>query len=87
MSTFTTIGKTVICPCFNEEVTLTGKYYFTDNPSNPYEVKFHYATCPIVENSKLPYYEQDENYKYLHCKNNDEHCKFLSDFPDYISLK
>lgn len=87
MSTYTTIGKTVICPCIKGKVTLTGKYYLTDNPSNPYEAKFHYATCPIVENSKLPYYEQCEEYKYLHCPNMDELCDFLSDFPEVISLK
>lgn len=87
MTTFTTIGKTVTCPCFNEQVTLTGKYSITDNSLNPYEAKFCYATCPIVENSKLPSYEQNEDYKYLRCINKDGKCKLLSDFPSTISLK
>ena len=84
MSTYTIISKTILCPCYKRKVTLNGKYYFTENESNPYEVKFHYATCPIVENSKLPIYEQDEEYKYLRCLNDSERCNHLFDFPEIV---
>lgn len=77
---FTTLGKSVDCPQFEDlSVTLSAKYYFTDNPENAYEVSFAYATCPIVENSRLPIYEQCEDYKYLRCLISD--CPHLRDFP------
>lgn len=76
---FTTLCKAIACPLLNEEITLTAKYRFTDNPDNKYEVKFSYATCPVVENSKLKPYEQREEYKYLRCTFS--HCPHLSSFP------
>ena len=86
MPTYTTIGKTITCPCFNEAVTLTGKYMLTRNQLNPYEAKFSYATCPIIENSHLPVYEQSEENKYIRCTYQGGHCDFSSAFPGTISL-
>lgn len=82
MSFYTTIGKTVICPCHQISVTLSGYYYFSDDENaNPHEATFHYAKCPIVQNSNLPYYEQDEDFKYLSCPNPNERCEFFDSFP------
>lgn len=78
-SYYTIIGKSVKCPQYNRNVVLSAKYRFTDNPENEYEVKFSYATCPIVENSKLHKDEQREDYKYLNCFN--PPCQHLDDFP------
>ncbi len=78
-SYYTIIGKSVKCPQYNRNVVLSAKYRFTDNPENEYEVKFSYATCPIVENSKLHKDEQRADYKYLNCFN--PHCQHLDDFP------
>lgn len=86
MRPYTTIGKDIICPCFNETVTLSGKYFHTNNPSNPYEAKFSCATCPIIENSRLPVYEQNEKYKYIRCTYQGGHCDFSSTFSNTISL-
>ena len=86
MSKYTTIGKTIICPCFSEAVTLTGKYTLTHDQLNPDEAKFSYATCPIIENSHLPICDQTEEYKYIQCAYHGGHCNFLSIFPDTISL-
>lgn len=87
MSTYTTVGKTIICPCLKIKVTLKGKYYFAENESNPYEARFHYATCPIVENSRPKTYEQNDEYKYLRCPNPDEHCGHMFDFPEIIDVR
>lgn len=87
MSTYTTIGKTIICPCLKIEVTLKGKYYFTENENNPYEASFRYAICPIVENSKINTYEQDDEYKYLRCPNSNERCDHMFDFPKIIDAR
>ena len=66
---------------FPDESTyiLSAKYRFTENPQNEYEVKFVYATCPIVENSQLPKDGQCEKYKYLRCILSN--CDLLKDFP------
>lgn len=76
---YTIIGKSVKCPQYNLDIVLSAKYRFTDNPDNEYEVSFSYATCPIVENSKLHKDDQCEEYKFLDCFNH--HCPHLCDFP------
>lgn len=79
-SYYTILGKSVKCPQYNQNIVLSAKYHFTDNPENTYEVKFSYATCPIVENSRLHKDDQCEEYKYLKCFN--PHCPHLKDFPE-----
>ena len=82
MSYYTTIAKNVRCPFLEDRVIITGKYQinaYTDNAS------FLYATCSIVENSKLPPYEQDESIKYFSCPNGG-HCSLLDKFEDSIDL-
>ena len=78
-SYYTLISKIALCPQYNRSVVLSAKYRFTENPQNDYEVKFAYATCPIVENSRLPKDEQCEKYKYLDCLCSN--CEPLKDFP------
>lgn len=78
-SYYTLISKIALCPQYNRSVVLSAKYRFTENPQNDYEVKFAYATCPIVENSRLPKDEQCEEYKYLDCFHSN--CELLKDFP------
>ena len=87
MSTYTILRKTIFCPCLKENVSLKGKYLLPDNSKNPYEAKFLYATCPVVENSMLPIYKQEENYKYLHCTNDNGRCEHLDDFPKIVDLR
>lgn len=77
----TIISKTVICPIYNISITLSGKYRFTDNPNNEYELNFLHATCPIIENAKLPIYNQSEQYKYMICTHPNKQCELLNDFP------
>lgn len=81
MAFYTLIGKSITCPQYHKKISISGKYYFTENPDNEYEVRFSHAICPIVENSKLNKEDQKEEYKYLQCFQPDEHCEFLDDFP------
>ena len=74
MSYYTTIGKTVTCPYLLMKVTLTGKYRFIGE-----SCQFSNATCEIVENSKLPPYEQSEDTKYYVCPQNGG-CDLLKNF-------
>lgn len=78
-SYYTLLSKVALCPQYNKVVILSAKYRFTENPKNDYEVKFAYATCPIMENSRLSKYDQCEDYKYLDCFHPD--CELLNDFP------
>lgn len=78
-SYYTIIGKSVECPQYKKNIVLSAKYRFTGNPENEYEVQFSYATCPIVENSKLHKEDQCNEYKYLQCFNS--HCNLLNEFP------
>lgn len=79
----TTSSKTIICPKFNESLTLTGKYkLITDS----YDATFMYATCPIVENSKLPYNKQNKDFALLYC-NDSQNCSFLNDFKEKINIR
>ena len=76
---YTIIGKSVLCPQYNEKLVLSAKYRFTGNPNNEYEVAFTYARCPIIENSKLSKDDQCDEYKYLQCFQ--PNCKLLKEFP------
>ena len=62
---YTILGKSVKCPQYNKDIVLSAKYRFTQNPENEYEVRFAFATCPIIENSKLDKDNQRKEYKYL----------------------
>lgn len=82
---YTILGKSVKCPQYNKDIVLSAKYRFTQNPENEYEVRFAYATCPIIENSKLDKGNQRKEYKYLDRFNPD--CKLLKDFPELFDSR
>ena len=82
---YTILGKSVKCPQYNKDIVLSAKYRFTQNPENEYEVRFAYATCPIIENSKLDKDNQRKEYKYLDCFTPD--CKLLKDFPELFDSR
>lgn len=82
MSYYTTIAKTMRCPFLNDRVTITAKYQINEYTDQAF---FSYATCSIVENSKLPPYEQDESAKYFLCPNNGT-CDLLDKFDRCIDL-
>lgn len=87
MPDYTTMGKTMICPCFKESITIIAKYQLSDNDDTPYEAYFKNATCPIVENSKLHPYEQSEEYKYVRCTLKNAYCPLLTDFPKVVDVR
>lgn len=76
---YTLIGKSVLCPQYKKNITLSAKYRYTGNSENEFEVQFCFATCPIQENSKLHKDDQHKEYKYLECFT--PNCKHLTDFP------
>lgn len=82
MFTYTTIPKTVHCPKWDINVTLTAKYFYYDD-NQPHLGTFQKAICPIVENGKLPLHEQEKELKLLRCHEYQE-CPLLSDFPEKL---
>ena len=87
MPSFTTTShKCVICPTWNKEVYLCGKYLFSEEKGHEHEAKFLYATCPIVENLRLPHSKRDKKYEYFpFCKH--QPCELLEDFKPVIDVR
>ncbi len=52
------------CPLWDVDVSVYGWY----KESVPGIWEFLRAECPIIENSKLPRYEQYQKYKFMFCK-------------------
>lgn len=51
------------CPYWDVDVCVQGMYGEREDGS----WSFLRAECPIIKNSKLPIYEQDDEYKYMKC--------------------
>lgn len=74
--------KTIICPVWNESISLKGKYIYNEDKTNAYFVN---ATCPVRENMHLPTGKKDFDYKHLpFCDK--KNCPFLNDFPEKITF-
>lgn len=84
---YTTIStKYVICPLQNTEVSLQGHYLFSEEKGHTYEAKFLSATCPIVENIRLPKSKRDKKYElFQFC--NVSNCELLKDFKPVIDVR
>lgn len=63
-----------------------GKYRFMSDSDDPYEVHFMFATCPIVENSRLPLSKQSKEYKGIFCPISRD-CKFQECFPKKANVR
>lgn len=82
----TTCRKAVTCPVWNETVYLCGKYLLSEEKGHSYEGKFLYATCPIVQNLRLPACKRDEQYKYFPFCNH-QPCELLDNFKPIIDVR
>lgn len=86
MRTYTISTKHIICPVWNIEVALSGKYFFKDVPGEEHIGHFAGSSCPIVENSRLPEHKQDKELSwYPSCKNYP--CEYLNHFKDTIDVR
>ena len=79
------IPKSVHCPKWKIDICLYGKYYLSDNMDSGVG-KFKSASCPIVENSKLPLHKQEKEYKLFRCLEYLQ-CELLKDFPEEINVQ
>lgn len=61
MASTTISTKRVTCPIWKEEISLQGHYLFSEEKGHEYEAKFLSATCPIVENIRLPKSKKNKN--------------------------
>ena len=86
MSYITTYNKQVICPLWNEKISLCGRYLLSEEKGHEYEAKFISATCPILENIRLPRSQKDDKYElFPFCDVKD--CKVLNDFEPVIDVR
>lgn len=71
-----------ICPCWGVPVCVSGLYKQFGNES----WSFARAECPIIQNSKLPVYDQEPKYKYMKCP--DPHaCPLYTQFQPVITSR
>jgi len=70
------------CPVWDVSVGVSGLYKQLENDT----WSFARAECPIIQNSKLPVYDQDPRYKYMKCP--DPHaCPLYTQFQPLITSK
>ena len=69
-----------ICPCWKVPVVVHGWYKF--HAEN--EWKFWKADCDIIENSKLPRYEQKQEYEMMSCPD-PYSCPLYTEFQPMIT--
>lgn len=58
----------------------------SEDTHHPYEAKFLYATCPILENLRLPARKRDRKYEYFPFCNH-QPCELLEDFKQVIDVR
>lgn len=79
----TIVNKTVNCSKFRDPITLSAKYKYINDT---FEATFMYASCPIVENKKLPEHKQNRELIFHYCFDS-ENCEFLKSFKSRINIK
>lgn len=68
------------CPFWGVNVCVRG--YYSEREDGSWT--FLRAECPIVENSKLPVYDQSEEFKYMRC-NDPYSCPLYTQFQPSIT--
>ncbi len=68
------------CPCWAIDVSVHG-WYKEQTKGNWTFLK---AECPIIENSKLPHYEQNNDTKMMFCPN-PENCPLYTKFQPFVT--
>lgn len=82
----TIVSKSGICPKWKVQVSVAGKYAFSENLGEEHLARFMYATCPIVENSRLPLHKQDPKYKLMRCSD-ESSCPLMEGFPGCVDVR
>lgn len=63
MTIYTTLANSGICPYWEVQVIVIGKYRECQDGT----WSFYQAQCPIIENSKLSYDEQEPDIRGMRC--------------------
>ena len=84
MSYYTILHKQIVCPFWGCQLTLEGKYRYSEEEGHEHEAKFSFAECPIIRNNRLPERKRDKSLScYAYCKIYP--CEALDDFEPTIS--
>lgn len=82
---YTVIYKSGICPYWKVHVQLKGKYLYSEVQGKEFEAGLALASCPIVENSSLPFEKQCKEYRLMRC--HDPDCELLKSFPQRVDTR
>ena len=78
--------KRVLCPLWKDEVTITAKYRYTDDPDS-YTARFIMASCEIQENLRLPAHKRNKRLALYGYCDNAVLGPCLHDFPAEIDFR
>ena len=85
-SYYTLIHHFETCPQWDDPVVISGKYYYLDDPDNPYLARFVKAECEILENLKLPPHKRKKRFEiYPFCNVTD--CPLLTNFEQIVDVR
>lgn len=82
----TIIRKNGVCPKWKVQVSIAGKYMFSETPGEEYVARYMCALCPIIENSRLKLHEQYPKYKLMRC-DDESACPLMRDFPERVDVR
>lgn len=69
------------CPTWGIEICISGKYHIHEDTDT---ASFVTASCPILQNEKLPPKRRDKAYEYYPFCRHEEDCTLLHSFPKVI---
>ena len=78
--------KRVRCPLWLDEITVTAKYRYTDEPDS-YIARFWSATCEVQENLRLPMPKRDPRLALYGFCDRGFSCPCLRGFPAEIDVR
>ena len=70
------------CPFWDIDVSVIG--WYREKEGNTWS--FLRAECPIIQNSKLPIWEQEQRYKLMSCKDPSQ-CPLYTEFQPSMTLE
>lgn len=77
---YSTLGNSGTCPYWEIPVTVIGKYRKRSDGA----WSFYQAQCPIIENSILPYDEQEPSIRGMRCPNRYK-CPLYTEFQSSVT--
>lgn len=82
----TILYRSGICPKWKVQVSIAGKYVFSESPGEEHTARYMCAVCPIAESSHLKVHEQNPKYKLMRC-DDESACPLMNGFPEQMDVR